>query len=104
MGGREDAMNKSKSFYLTTAPTANHMIMAYEATYEVSEVQAKREIERLDLDPDELDTNEVFFTTDEDGEVEKLVRVDGGKLYWSLGNHDVRQLARDIRDSRPGLI
>ncbi len=95
----------SKSFFITTAPTANHTILGWAKTATESEAMAVAEIERakLGIDPDNLDTNDVHFVV-KDGEVEKLARVDGGAFYWSLGNCDVRQLARDIAALNPGLI
>lgn len=96
----------SKNFFLTTAPTANHTILGWAKTAAESVDMALVEIERerLDIDPDDLDTNEVRFTVDEDGEVEELVRVDGLPLLWELGGYTAGRLARDITVLSPGLI
>lgn len=96
----------SKHFFLTTAPTANHTILGWAKTAAESEAMAVAEIkrERLSVDPEDLDTNEVFFAVDEDGEVEELVPVDGLPLLWELGGYTAGRLARDITVLSPGLI
>ena len=94
----------SKIFFITTIPEFGHMVIAYAASFTESEAKGADVIieQSLGVDPENIDTNEVQFVFDDDGVVEMLVRVDGGRCVWSLCNDYVKQLASDVRAA--GLI
>jgi len=100
--GESKAMTTSKTFFIATDLDSGHVVMGYGATEADAQEDAERTAKEGRVEIGNLDVNEVAFALDEDGGVEQLVRVDGGKCFWSLGNYTAAQLAQDVR--RAGLI